>query len=111
MSYPPPHGSWPPPGYGPPSYYSQPSHYAQPPAQEYFEEPGPLDNRNLIVLLAIGLPLLLLSACGALFFVLTDDGRPETRGGETVQTQVVEDSPPDVQLNLNPPADGPTQQP
>ncbi|MEU1723790.1 hypothetical protein ACNF49_05065 [Actinomadura sp. ATCC 39365] len=105
MSYPPPHGSWPPPGYGPPPYYSQP------PAHEYVEEPEPLDNRNLIVLLAIGLPLLLLSACGALFFVLTDDGRPEARVGETVQTQVVEDSPPDIQLNLNPPADGPTQQP
>ncbi|MFI6174225.1 hypothetical protein ACIA8R_01640 [Nonomuraea sp. NPDC051191] len=104
MSYPPPHGPWPPPGYGPP-------HYSHQPVQEYFEEPGPIDNRNLIVLLAIGLPLLLLSACGALFFVLADDGRPESRAGETVQTQVVEDSPPDIQLNLNPPSDGPTQQP
>ncbi|MFI6925110.1 hypothetical protein ACIBIZ_34570 [Nonomuraea spiralis] len=107
MSYPPPQGPWPPPGYGPPFYPYQPVQQVQ----HYVEEPEPLDNRNLIVLLAIGLPLLLLSACGALFFVLTDEGRPESRVGETVQTQVVEDNPPDIKLNLSPPADQPTQAP
>ncbi|NUP01316.1 MAG: hypothetical protein HOV96_37600 [Nonomuraea sp.] len=100
MSYPPPPGPWPPPGYGPP-------HYSYQPVPEQFEELQPPDNRSMIMLVALGLPLLLLCAFGAMFFVLTDEGRSATPSGETSETQVV-DSPPDIQLDLSPPSDQPT---
>jgi hypothetical protein len=85
-----PQGPWPPYGYG----------FPQAPPEE---DLGPPNNRNLIMLLAIGLPLLLLSAMGALYLVFTDQGRSEG-GAAPLETQIVEESPPDVQLNLTPPS-------
>ena len=102
MSYPPPQGPWPPYGYGPP-------YYSYEPVSQEFEEVPPPDNRSMIVLVAVGLPLLLLCAFGAMFFVLTDEGKPQAPG--TVETQVVEDDPPDIQLDLSPATDPPTPAP
>ncbi|MGP3959957.1 hypothetical protein ACTWPT_28500 [Nonomuraea sp. 3N208] len=53
-------------GYGPPT---QPGYGHQPPVPPPPPERG--GNLGMILLLAIGLPLLVLGGCGAVFFVLT----------------------------------------
>ncbi|MGR6916956.1 DUF4352 domain-containing protein [[Actinomadura] parvosata] len=59
------------PPYAPPSYPPRPD----PGHLEPVPPPSPRDNRALVVLLAIGVPLLLLGACAAVVMVLTDTGK------------------------------------
>jgi hypothetical protein len=97
VSYPPPPGQWPPHGYA----STPPPYYAVVPVWKPEADPLPPNNLSVIALLAIGLPLLLLSACGALFLVLTPDrGHAEVR--DTISTGTAEQDPPDIRLDLSP---------
>ncbi|MGP3920616.1 hypothetical protein [Nonomuraea sp. 10N515B] len=90
-------------GYGPPT---QPGYGHQPPPPP----PDKSGNLGVILLLVIGLPLLLLGGCGAVFFVLTaEQGSVAVR--DVLETEAG-DNPPDVQLDpgTDPPASAAPQQ-
>ncbi|MGI5285320.1 DUF4352 domain-containing protein [Nonomuraea polychroma] len=97
------------------SYPQQPPGQQPPHGHGYgygYQPPPPPEKGNLavILLLAIGLPLLLLGGCGAVFFVLTAD-QSSVAAREALQTEADED-PPDVQLDPGtapPPSAAPEQ--
>ncbi|MEV0997988.1 DUF4352 domain-containing protein [Nonomuraea sp. NPDC050202] len=106
----PPYGSWPQPPYRQPSYQQPP--YQQPPYGGHPHDPGlqepvaappsPRDNLPLVVLLAVGVPLLLLGACAAVVMVLTDTGRPAVLADSDGPNMVITQEP----LPSEPPAAG-----
>ncbi|NJP92772.1 DUF4352 domain-containing protein [Nonomuraea sp. FMUSA5-5] len=113
----PTYGPRPQPPYAQPPYaqppYAQPP-YAQPPYAQpsypprpdpgYLEPvppPSPRDNRALVVLLAIGVPLLLLGACAAVVMVLTDTGKSAVLTGTGGPNMVMPTQDP---LASDPPA-------
>ncbi|MFG1709375.1 DUF4352 domain-containing protein [Nonomuraea sp. M3C6] len=88
-----------PPGHHPPHGYGY-----QPPPQK--------NNLGVILLLAIGLPVLLLGGCGAMFFVLTAETATVTaQEGDSLDLRTeADDDQPKVQLDLsNPPSAAPEQ--
>ncbi|MFD0472722.1 hypothetical protein ACFQ0B_33825 [Nonomuraea thailandensis] len=108
MGYPPlPSGPYgPQPAYQQPPYGPRPfqgGHAHGPAHQEpVAAPPSPRDNLPLIVLLAVGVPLLLLGACAAVVMVLTDDGRPAVLADADGPNMVITTEP----LPSEPPATG-----
>ncbi|MFC4111166.1 hypothetical protein [Nonomuraea zeae] len=79
------------------------SYPPQPPSGYDHRQP-PRNDLSIILLLAIGLPILVLSGGGAVFFVLTAETAKVTvqGGGDSLVTETAA-NPPEIQLDVGAP--------